>query len=168
MRKEKGGWGENEPRTYARKWRSWYFASGKWSEANDELVEGVSRQEAVSAYGGYADAPMLSSRKQHDASCRDIDVYSLDARIYSDKEREQLQELRKQSDTLVGSQEYFAFYDLWEKEHPDLYWLDTWESVYPSAYMIFVDYMSGDDTIETHQIYCCTYSDLLQVLQMHA
>jgi hypothetical protein len=168
MWKEKDGWIDDDKREYARKWRSWRFADGQWSKANDGLVESLSREQMITEYGGYTDAPMLSTSRQDGESSRDIAVYSLDHRTFTDEERQQLRDFKSEGESKKDIDEYIEFADKWEEDHPDLAWLNTWESVYPSAYIVFVDYMVADDTIETHHIYCHTYPDMLEVLRLHA
>jgi hypothetical protein len=170
MWKEKNDWKDNIPTEYARKWFSWYVASGKWAAQDSDFVEGLERKEIVSQYGGYADAPMISLTRQGEGSSAiDIAVYSLDYRRFTDEEMAEWREYDEKcaQDTLEDWDEYSAFTDQWQKDHPDLVWLERWERVYPASYMVFIDYNAVGDTIETHLICCCTYPDLLEVLRLH-
>ena len=164
---EKSNWDDDTSTEYARKWRSWYFSDGKWRAVDDEIVEGLSREEMIVQYGGYTGAPMYTSSKQGKGTSRDIAVFSLDIRRFTDEEMAAYRAYDEKRGDLEWD-EYLAFTDQWEKDHPDLEWLDRWGEVHPASYMVFIDYNADNGaTIETHHIYCCTYPDLLEVLRLH-
>jgi hypothetical protein len=135
---------------HPRKWQWWRVSGGVWKEPELDWLTG-SLPGMVEEYGGYHRLPMI----EQDYADLSITVFSLTKFVGSEIIK-QLSEYNAMS-----NEEQDEARNGWEEDSP-IRWLWFFEHVYPSSHLVFVHY----GLIEAHGIFCATYKDMLDVVQL--
>jgi hypothetical protein len=134
------------------RWEWWRVLQGVWSQPDLDWLSGT-HEEMASTYGTNSNMPMFH-RKTDGIH---IAVFSLKAPFLTYEELavfKSCEELDKEHRDVI--------YDEWFEADGALNWLWLWEDVYPSSHLVYVQY----GKVETHAIFCETYRDMLEVMQL--